>query len=178
MKKKAEAVNQYNFQSSDQLLLDTNIWLFLYGPQSPKNNPKVGIYSQAFNKILQAKSHIYIDALIVSEFINRYARIRQDLISSKVSFKRFRQSPEFQAIASDIVADVKRVLRHCIQIECDFETLAMDDLLDEFKTGNFDFNDQVLTALCKKRKLKLVTDDGDFDTAEISVLTANIALLK
>jgi predicted nucleic acid-binding protein len=138
----------------------------------------VDIYSKAFNKILNAKSHIYIDALIVSEFINRYARMKGELILPGVSFKRFRQSPEFQAVASDIVADVKRVLQHCTQVECDFETLAMDDLLDEFKTGNFDFNDQVLTALCKRRNLKLVTDDGDFDTAEISVLTANRTLLR
>ena len=178
MKKKAEAVDKYQFKSSDQLLLDTNIWLFLYGPQSPKSNPKVDIYSRAFNKILHAKSHIYIDALIVSEFINRYARIKQDLLLSKTSFKRFRQSQEFQAVASDIVADVKRVLQHCTQVECDFEVLAMDDLLHEFKTGYFDFNDQVLTALCKRRKLMLVTDDGDFDPAEIAVLTANRALLR
>ena len=176
--KKAKDVHGYDFKSSDQLLLDTNIWLFLYGPQSPKSHPKVDIYSKAFNKIVHAKSHIYIDALILSEFINRYARIKQELMLSKTSFKRFRQSKEFQIIAPDIVADVKRVLQHCSQIECDFEALAMDNLLNEFKTGKFDFNDQVLTALCKKRQLKLVTDDGDFNTQEITVLTANSALLK
>lgn len=61
MAHKAENVDKYNFESSDKLLLDANIWLFIYGPQAP-DNQKVAVYSAALAKMLAAKCKIYIDA--------------------------------------------------------------------------------------------------------------------
>lgn len=43
--------------------------------------------------------------------------------------------------------------------------------------GISDFNDQVLTTLCKRSGLKLVTDDGDFKGRGIPIITANQKLL-
>ena len=37
------------------------------------------IYSSALRRIIETKSHIYIDVLVVSEFINRYARQKWDI---------------------------------------------------------------------------------------------------
>ncbi|MGH8547812.1 MAG: hypothetical protein ACRERU_04290 [Methylococcales bacterium] len=50
-------------------------------------------------------------------------------------------------------------------------------MIDEYAAGDSDFNDQVIAELCKKRGLKLVTDDGDFGRYEISIVTANRRLL-
>jgi hypothetical protein len=80
-------------------------------------------------------------------------------------------------VAWDIAADVKRVLQHCTRVASGFETLAIDTLIDEFATGDLDFNDQILTSLCDRTGLKLVTDDGDFRGRGISVITANQRLL-
>ena len=55
MARKAEAIASYDFSHSDELLLDANIWLLVYGPQIPRD-PRVAIYSQALDKILAAKS--------------------------------------------------------------------------------------------------------------------------
>ena len=73
MNRKATAMRQYNFTSQDKLFLDANIWLYLFGPQKP-GAYWVNIYSKVFSNILSAKSLIYIDALVVSEFINTFAR--------------------------------------------------------------------------------------------------------
>jgi predicted nucleic acid-binding protein len=51
-------------------------------------------------------------------------------------------------------------------------------LVDEYAAGDSDFNDQVLTALCKKKGLKMVTDDVDFKGRGIPVITANKRLLR
>lgn len=166
-------ITHYQFQASDKLLLDTNIWLFVYGPQRPGDR-RVAIYSQALARILAAKSHIYIDLLIVSEFINTYARIKHRILSTpSTDFKQFRNSNEFKPVAQDIAADVKRVLRHCTRVASGFETLAIDALIDEFATGDLDFNDQILTNIYDRVGLKLVTDDGDFRGRGILVITAN-----
>jgi predicted nucleic acid-binding protein len=157
--------------------LDANIWLYLFGPQKP-GAYWVNIYSKVFSNILSAKSQIYIDALVVSEFINRYARVKQKVVAPQLNFsKDFRNSPDFKPIAKDIAADVKRVLNYCTRIENGFETLDIGNLLTDYATGSFDFNDQVITEICKSNGFTLITNDGDFKTQEILILTANQSLL-
>lgn len=177
MTHKAEAITGYTFTPADELLLDTNVWLLVYGPQKP-GDTKVATYSQALAKILAAQCRVYIDVLIVSEFINTYARLKWKIVAPHINqFKAFRRSPDFKPVAQDIAADVRRVLNHCSRIENGFEALDIDGLIDEYAAGNADFNDQVIAALCKRKGLKLVTDDGDFSGQGIPVVTANKRLL-
>ena len=126
MKYKTGEVIRYNFTSQDKLFLDANIWLYLFGPREPRNHWNQ-IYSRAFNRILNANSQIYIDGLVVSEFINAYARTKWRAVASHVrSFKDFRSSAGFKPIAGDIAAAVEQIMRHCVGIESGFTTLPMN----------------------------------------------------
>ena len=180
MKRRAEDINRYVFQSADALLLDANVWFFVYGPHRP-GSKKAATYSAAFARILKAKCPIYIDVLIVSEFINRYARLKHSILHRSPSipsdFKQFRKSAAFKPIARDIAADTRRILKHCTRIESGFDVLNINALVDEYEKGNSDFNDQVLAELCKNKGLKLVTDDADFRDRGLMILTANKRLL-
>lgn len=177
MPSKVEKITNYVFKASDELLLDANVWLFVFGPQKPGDR-RAAIYSQAFTNILAAQSRVYIDVLVVSEFINTYARLKYNILANKpADFKQFRQSQDFKPVASDIAADMKRILQHCTRIANGFETLAIESLLTKYAVGDSDFNDQLLTNLCIQRGLKLVTDDGDFKKRGVSVITANTRLL-
>ncbi len=116
--------------------------------------------------------------LIVSEFINTYARRKWTTIGKRFKFfKNFRNSSNFIPVAIDIAADTKRVMAHCEPIESGFVGLQMYDLLDDYAKGSKDYNDQVITELCKNNGFILITDDGDFKTQEIPILTANRPLL-
>lgn len=176
MTNNVEDITKYDFKSSDELLLDTNVWLLTNAPQKP-GNKRAAVYSRALLNILKANSRIYIDVLIVSEFINAYARGKWKLLSSNTEFKQFRKSKDFKPVAQDIAADVKRVLKHCTRIESGIESPTIDALIDEYAMGDSDFNDQILTNLCQRKGLKLVTDDGDFKSSGIPVLTANPRLI-
>ena len=177
MKHKAIEVRRYNFTPQDRLFLDANIWFYLDGPHKSKSYWRT-IYSEVFNRILKANSQIYIDVLVVSEFINRYARVKSGVIEPQPrTFKDFRNSPDFKLVAKDIAADVKRVLKYCTRIESGFEPLGIGDLLNDYATGNFDFNDQVITEICKNNGFTLITNDSDFKTQDIPILTANSNLL-
>ena len=174
---KVGAVRNYSFTSQDKMFLDTNIWLYLYGPPKLRSYWRP-IYSNVFNRILNANSRIYIDILVVSEFINVYARTEWRTVAPRINnFKDFRDSPSFKSVAEDIEVDVKRVLRHCTRIESGFTTLPINDLLNDYISGDFDFNDQVITEICKNNGFTLITNDSDFKTQEIPVLTANPSLL-
>ena len=56
--------------------------------------------------------------------------------------------------------------------------LEMNDLLDDYAVGGFDFNDQVIAQLCKDKGLTLITNDGDFKGQDVTILTANRRLLS
>ena len=174
---KAMEVCYHNFTSKDKLFLDANIWLHLFSPREPGDRWKQ-IYSEVFERILKANSRIYIDVLVVSEFINAYARTKWRVTALHIrSFKDFRSSTGFKPVAEDITASVRQIISHCSRTESDFVTLPMDDLLADYITGDFDFNDQVITEICKNNGFTLITNDGDFKTQEIPILTANSNLL-
>lgn len=174
----AVSVEKYDFQSQDELFLDANIWLYVYAPQNPKSY-WVKVYSKAFERILIAKSCIYIDILVVSEFINTYARLKWKHNAPHIkTFKTFRKSDDFKTIAREIADNTKRVLGHCSKIESDFKTLRIDNLMNDYAAGYSDFNDQVITELCKRKGLKLITNDSDFKGQDITILTANKKLLS
>ena len=177
MRYKAGEVRHYNFTAQDNLFLDANIWLYLYGPPKRRSYWR-SIYASVFNRILRAKSRIYIDVLVVSEFINAYARLKwRDASSYPNTFKTFRSSSYFKPIAEDIAADVELVLSYCSKVESGFIALPMNDLLADYISGDFDFNDQVITEICKNNGFTLITNDSDFRTQEIPILTANRSLL-
>ena len=88
-------------------------------------------------------------------------------------FKTFRNSSHFKSVAQDIAADAKHIMSHCSRLESGFAMLEVDDLLTEYAVGDSDFNDQVITELCKCNGLTLITNDRDFRSQEIPILTVN-----
>ncbi|RKU30341.1 PIN domain-containing protein [Candidatus Poribacteria bacterium] len=177
MRYKTGEIRHYNFTAQDKLFLDANIWLYLYGPPKPRSYWRP-IYTSVFSRMVRAKSRIYIDVLVVSEFINAYARMQQKIVAPHINtFKNFRSSPYFKPVAEDIAEDVESVLSHCSKTESGFTALPMDDLIADYISGNFDFNDQVITEICKNNGFTLITNDSDFKTQDIPILTANSNLL-
>ena len=80
-------------------------------------NSTAEIYSTAFRRILEAQSSIYIDVLIVSEFINAYTRIVWRQRNSNRNFKLLRNISQFKPIAEEVVDNIARVLSHCLRIK-------------------------------------------------------------
>ena len=177
MKAKATHIKGYHFSHTDRLLLDANIWLYIFGPPGNPKDRRTGVYSQALSDALRAGSQLHIDGLILSEFINRYARLEHNVRlpggGVPADFKTFRNSPAFIPIAQSIAQDVRRILKTCIRIESGFAGVDIDQLLADFERGQVDFNDQALSALCQNSGYVLITHDADFSEQEITVLSAN-----
>jgi predicted nucleic acid-binding protein len=175
----AQDIETYGFQTADRLLVDANVLLLVHGPQRPGDN-RVAIYSSAWKRMLQAQCSIHVDVLIMSEFINRYARLRHKQLGRSVSgdFKRFRNSASFRTVAAAIADAARRILMHAKRTACVFEEMDVLGLLVEYEKGKLDFNDQVVAETCKRNELRLVTDDRDFRQWDLSLLTANRKLLR
>jgi predicted nucleic acid-binding protein len=180
MRNNAYHIVHYPFSATDKLLFDANIWLDIYGPQGNPTFWRTQIYSKALVEALKAKSVLYIDVLILSEFINRYARLEFGFLQNHApgDFKTFRNTPAFIPIAQSITNSLRRILRHCTRTESGFSTCDIETLLTEYQQGGVDFNDQILTALCKTQGFAFVTHDADFKDQGLTILSANKRLLK
>ena len=173
-------VNSYSFVQTDELLIDANIWLYIHGPQVPKDQRSRN-YSNALTNIFNVKCSIFIDVLILSEFINRYSRLKcfqEKGTADSNTFKVYRQSSDYKLVAKDFTDAARRIFKHSKCVESEFTSIDIDDLLKDYESNCPDFNDQILVKLCKSRSLKLVTHDSDFRNYDITILTANRNMLN
>lgn len=168
-------IQTYQFSEHDRLLLDTNIWLHIYASKIEPSGITV-VYQHAFARMLAAKSLLFIEMTIISEFISNYARLRN--LKAAKQFKTFRNSKDFQMAAKMIVGSGREILSRCQLVANNIAKSEIASMLANLEHGCIDFNDQVLLALCKYHQLTLVTDDGDFKNADCKVLTANPKLLN
>ncbi|MFQ5684467.1 MAG: PIN domain-containing protein [Candidatus Binatia bacterium] len=173
-------LSTYRFRQTDRLLFDANVWLFLFSPQYAPDDRRVRVYSAGARSVLAAHSKIFIDPLVMSEFINAWARFEYNKLPTSTKpndFKSYRNSPGFRPVARAIADACRRILQFAMRVDCDFAALDMDALLNGYAAGRVDFNDQVLGELCRRKKVILVTHDIDLKGLAPSILTENRRLL-
>jgi predicted nucleic acid-binding protein len=178
MKNKAHDARRHSFNAADSVLPDANFWLYLYAPQPPSATWAVNAYSDIYKSLITAKTRLFLDVLILSEFANTYARIEWQIgAPAGVPFKQFRKSAAFVPIAQAIATDAKRILKVAAPLDHPFSQWNITNLLDDFGTGCFDCNDQLIIEVCKKHGLTPLTNDSDFTEGGLNVFTANNRLL-
>ena len=124
-----QRIDLYDFTQTDALLIDANIWLYIYCPQAQRDDISPN-YSNALAKILKAKCSVFLDVLILSEFINRYSRLRKRP-SDPRAFKSYRQSAAFRSVAKEIANAVRRILKHCKCVESGLTSVDINSLLTD-----------------------------------------------
>ena len=179
MNNKTYDLASYSFSSGEQILVDTNIWLYLFpAPRNPQQQ-FAKKYSGAFSRLLGAKAQPVLDPMVLSEYINRYFPIEwEGGYKSKYStFKSFRKSTDFGQVASAAQSFALKIMGFChVHSTCANE-LDINEALADLASGQVDFNDALLVDICKKHNLKLMTNDADFQYGGIDVLTTNHRLL-
>jgi len=171
-------IRGHTFLKDDKLLIDTNVWLSVYGP-IPYRRKRAVIYSNALANIKRVRCSVFIDVIVVSEYINQYARLEFKQTGDQFNdFKHFRDSEYFQPVAKNIATSVMGILNNCARCGSGFPEMNISTVLGDFAGGDKDFNDQVIAGICKKQGLQLLTDDGDFNVPDVLVITANNQLLS
>lgn len=181
LKIKPKKISSYVFSHDDRLLIDTNIWYYLYGPSTQSFPYETQMYSSALREMVRANSRVYLDALVLSEFINRCSRFEhayQRPDESSQDFKAFRKSPEFKPVAQGIASAVRSITKNCSFIDIGFNSFDISRMLTQYESGGFDFNDQIIAELCKADGLTLITHDADFKDLDVPILTAHKKLLS
>jgi predicted nucleic acid-binding protein len=181
MNNKAHDLAAYNFTKGEPLLLDTNVWLFLFqAPSDSYLTPAPG-YSEAFKKILSAGAQLAIDPIIIGEYLSQYCLIEfRALFQNRPysNFKKFRRSPDFAGVGPKAVFFAKEILRLCSRHDYPFTKIDVAEMLLRVESGAMDVNDGLLVESCRHHGWKLVTHDGDCTQGGIEVLTTNCDLIS
>jgi predicted nucleic acid-binding protein len=171
------SIERYDFPAGKGYFLDTNIWLYIYGPISWPDE-KSDIYSRALKEIRDSKGTIYINCMIISEFINTFSRIEFKQQSEFSRYKEFRNSLKYRVIAQDIAYNVKKIFRNTLSCDPGLQSVNFPEVMDLFEQGKFDFNDLLFAQICRAKNLIFVTNDKDFSELGVEILTANKKLLR
>ena len=177
---KAHDLASYSFSPREQILVDTNIWLYLFPAPGNPQQSSARRYSTAFSRLVGAQAQPVLDPMVLSEYLNRYCRIEWEgnFKSQYQSFKQFRLSVDFQSVATSAHIFASKILSFCQIHSIPADELDFYQALTDFKSGQVDFNDALLIDVCKKQNMKLMTNDTDFQHGGIEILTMNPRLLK
>ena len=180
MRNKAHDLATYAFSRDEPILLDANVWLYLNPAPSGRRTPFIAHqYGNGLKAMLSAGVQLVMDVMVLSEYLNAYCRIewRARYRSRYREFKAFRQSTDFPAVGRGAATYARLMLRQATRHDHPFATLNVYQVLAEFEAGSNDFNDGLLSETCRLNNWKLVTNDGDFISGGIEVLTTNRRLL-
>ncbi len=179
-KNSAHDAAAYPYQVGEQILIDANVWLYLLPPASQPTPSWAAAYSGTFARLFQARAQPVVDALVLSEYLNRYVRIEYDAAWKKAypRFKDFRQSNDGANVLQSAVAEVKQILKNSLSRDTHLEKIDMPAVLAAVQSGTVDFNDALLIQNCRLNGWKLLTHDGDMTLGGIDLLTTNKKLLS
>ena len=181
MKNKALDALSYSYSASDRVLFDANILVSLFSGLEPPGSVPVRKYSQVFKRIQQGGSAILLDVLVLSEFVNvcaqKYYRLAIAQGGVWTSPKDFRQSPAFKVLAPTIAGAAKQIEKLARRLDHPFSAWPVPEILDDYATGEHDVNDQFIVELCRHEGALLLTNDTEFTSGGITVLTTHPKLL-
>lgn len=180
MKNKAYNLSAYPFYKGESLLFDTNVWLYLFPVPAVRAYRHSLKYSSALKSMLQVGAQPVVDALVLSEYLNRYCRIEWNANHKAKyrDFKAFRVSTDFVSVGRAAVVFASRILKLGQRHDHPFSYVNIVQVLSNVESGANDFNDGLLVETCRHHGWKIVTNDSDFTVGGIEVLTTNPKLLK
>ena len=174
---KVHSIDNYDFPEGKGYFFDTNIWLYIYGPIGWPDQ-RSDAYSKALKAIRHSDGAIYINCMIISEFINAFSRIEFKQQTDFTRFKEFRNSLAFRAIAQDIAYNVRKILKSTLACDPELTVIDLPEIMDLFEQGKYDFNDLLFAQICRAKSMVFVTHDKDFSELGVEILTANEKLVN
>lgn len=149
--------------SSDKILIDTNVLIFIYCPlNNEENDELVSYYSDILEKIYKSKAKVYTNSLIISEFINTWLRID----CKKQGFENFKRDYRCSTRYKTVI---KQILKQLNKFYTRFNVYQLDDSFNKFdykeiylKFPEIDFNDLIIAKNALQNDCKVLTNDNDF----------------
>ena len=158
------------------IFFDANILIYIFWPIG--SNWQEREYSSILSSLIRQKNPLIVDNTIISEIYNRAFRLEFDKFAEREhryvnpsEFKSFRNSAEGQQIDKDISTVIKdKILKEFSVVGKSYSRIDIHNLLSN---SLLDYSDRVIVNLCEINHAILLTNDSDFSSSNIPLLTAN-----
>jgi hypothetical protein len=167
-------ISSYSIKGLDTFFFDNNIWMYIFCPLGNyQKDKRQNVYSKFFSYALSRNSHIFTNALILSEFSNRFLRLDYNLardepinIGKMNDYKRdYVGTPRFVSTVADVKHCLTKIISVCQKSSDEFNSINIGDVLTSFiKIG---FNDSYYIQLASTKRWIIVSDDSDFSRNKI-----------
>ena len=158
------------------VFFDANVLYFLFGDVPPEQE---NWYSSLFKKLLDQRNPLFIDIIVISEFINVWLSEKWKIAKKENGYKEarkvFRDTADGQRAIENSCLEVKTMLD---QFQLTNTNWNKQNIIDMLTVDNSDFNDKLIAKICQDNNLVLLTNDADFATAPIDILTTYYKLLN
>ena len=176
------AAKDYRITASDLFFFDNNIWMFMYASIGNFASAKQRAYGDLFNYIIERKRPIYINSLVLSEFVNANLRSEYEIWKMKPENafankykEHFLKSPVYKTVSKSILASVKSILAITTRGNDNFNTINLNAVFNEM--SSCDFNDAYYLQYAQMSKYIIVTDDADLyrnNKSGVNIITYRI----
>jgi predicted nucleic acid-binding protein len=162
--------------SDHEIVLDTNILLYRYWHERDRRLWII-LYRNKVDLMYRNGYRLSVDLLVIGECISVTSREAQRELEKRnphlyyKDYKSFRDSPEGIVVMTKIYATVRNELL----VECQLinTILTNVEVQSICYAEPLDFVDKILLLLCRKRNAVLFTNDGDFRSRGIDILTSS-----
>lgn len=151
------------FWNNENILVDTNIWLYIYGPEyvvAPKE------YSNTFFNMLENGAKFYLNFSIISEFINRSTRLSYAAYlkseghpREEFDYKRnYRPTQHFKEHYDQAISNIQEILKTATVVQTNKESI--ENSVNHLSM--LDFNDDIIIKDSLINNLNIFTADRDY----------------
>lgn len=156
---------------NDSYFFDTNVWIFIFAPVAQVKYDKQKKYSNLLRQIKDRNALIWINSLVISEYINSVLRLEFKMWKERTGngtadYKRdFRCTQDYLSALIDVKQQVNDILSCTERRADDFNNIKVKEIIDSLDSS-IDFGDAMIVDMCRRENskynnIKLVTDDKD-----------------
>lgn len=164
-----------------KVFIDANVLIYIFWPSGSQHWEN--LYSALFAKLVRQGNELLVDFIVISEVVNRAIRLEYEkyltannFTRTALKFKDYRNSNEGQIALADIYLMVETdILKTFTVVGKSFSKAEIQSFL---LVETLDFGDKAILSTCQENACVLLTNDVDYKTSNIDILTANPSILK
>lgn len=164
-----------------KVFIDANVLIYIFWPSGSQYWEN--LYATLFARLVRQGNELIVDFIVISEIVNRAIRLEYDkyliahtLSRSTFKFKDYRNSTDGQTALLDIYLMVETDILSKFTIVG--KSFSKNEISSFLSVDALDFGDKGILLTCQENAFLLLTNDVDYKTCEIDILTSNPAILR
>ena len=155
----------------DKIIIDANVLIYVFCPLNHRKYELfISHYTDTLNNIKNANASVFVNSLIISEFINRWLRMDFQKTNFTDFKTEYRSGDRYKKTIKSILRELKKFyLNWNVQkLNDNFPNIDIISKYENFPES--DFNDIIIAENAITNNCKILTQDNDFSQYGVVVI--------